>query len=475
MDINNDNNYVREITLKELFFIVMHGWRNIIATALIFGIIFGSYKSLTGFRTLKDEATLKNLENSYQTSLSTYETNKTSLEKEIDNIKTSLDRQQEYNDKSILMQINPFNKQKASISFYVDTNYKIMPNLIYQNTDITNMVIRSYLSIAQDGELFNYILNHLSYDIERRYLKEIVTVTEDYDNHMIFVEVVHSDNELCKEIYSLVRECFEQAKDSINEIVGEHTLSVVAESSQAVVDFNLEQIQKTNLQTVTDLENALVEKQKSLEILKAPIKTTINNTTIIKSIIKFIILGGIIGIFFAMVLLTFIFIMSDKLTSGNEIRNRFKLKLLGVINYNNKKRIFNFIDKWLNSLEGVSNNNLNKEEALKLICANLKASINNENEKLKSNYNIVMTGTIKKEEIEKLTKDIYSNLAKDGYQIHCGENLCYSAETTEKIATCDAVIIIEKVGQSTYTEIVKMLANINDLEQKVIGSIIINS
>lgn len=66
---------------------------------------------------------LKNAELNYNRELAAYEAEGESLLHEIDNLAEMRTQQEEYNDASILMQINPFRESNASVQLYVATDY----------------------------------------------------------------------------------------------------------------------------------------------------------------------------------------------------------------------------------------------------------------------------------------------------------------------------------------------------------------
>jgi len=466
----NDEKYESEIDLKQLLNTFLFSWRKIIVVAIIFTIFCGGYKFTSGIRVLNDKLTIANQASTYQTALSAYNTTKETLENEIINLKTSSEHQKEYNDNSILMQINPFDEQIASLNYYVDTNYQIIPNITYQNQDITGMVIRAYVASLQNGKLYTFIINNLTSDIELGYLKEIIYLNPDYENNTIYAQVVHYDKTVCEEIFVLLKQYFEQEKDNINDIVGDHAISIINESFQTLVDFDLEKSQNTNILTLNNYKISLAEKQNALVTLIEPTQYVTTKSSIIKSAIKYAIAGFILGSFLALVVIATVFLMSDRLLGTKELRSRYNLRVLGIMERSSKKRLFGFIDQFINKLVGISNVKIEEKEAVKRICANLKAFLTMENI---SNCNIMLTGTTDIKNIEALYNKISSELMISAGKLMFGGNISYTAETINKVADCNAIVIVEEIGQSTYTEITKEIENIKDLNKKVIGIIII--
>ena len=70
------------------------------------------------------------------------------------------------------------------------------------------------------------------------------------------------------------------------------------------------------------------------------------------SAVKFTIVGMIGGVFLVCVIFGMSYAMSGKLQNENNFQKKFGMPLLGVIRKSQtKKRLFGFVDKWINRLE----------------------------------------------------------------------------------------------------------------------------
>jgi capsular polysaccharide biosynthesis protein len=465
-----EDNYEKEIALKDLFFKLLYNWRKIFVVSLIFAVLIGGYKYLSGMRSFSNQATVKSQEEAFQTAQEVYNSNKVALENDIKNITTGMKRQKDYNENSVLMQIDPFNEKVASKSFNVSTDYKIMPDKTYQNIDTTKSVTKAYLAAAQNGDMYNYIMDNLSFDIELRYLKELISISNDEDTNIINIKVIHSDSKACEEIFNLVLDYFDQLKSTITAAVGEHTLTGIDESMQSVVDIDLDTKQKTNLDTSTTYEKNLIEKQNQLNALVAPVRPVISKSIIMKSTIKYAIVGFILGAFLITCILLFTILTSDKLLNAKDLRSRYNIRVLGILEKNKKKRLFMAVDKLISRLEGNSNHQIGETEVIKRISSNLKAicELNNID-----NGSIFFTGTIKQNLIKELCEKVQMELKDTSYQLLSGANISYSADTIDLMKSCKTIVIVEEIGTSTYTEFTKQLECIDDLGKNVVGIILV--
>lgn len=97
------------------------------------------------------------------------------------------------------MKIDPLRENIMTAEFYLAYDYQIMPDMAYQNVDLSDRILKSYNTYMTNGELYTYILDNLSYELELRYLKEILSLSVDYGNNMIYVSLRHKDAASCQE------------------------------------------------------------------------------------------------------------------------------------------------------------------------------------------------------------------------------------------------------------------------------------
>lgn len=102
-----------------------------------------------------------------------------------------------------------------------------------------------------------------------------------------------------------------------------------------------------------NLKTTLSEKEAALKELSMPSNINSSKIDALKSAVKYGVLGGVLGGFVVVFFICVWFLMSDKLYSPKELRSRFQVKVLGSLPMAGKPRQ-NFIDAWLNRLEGGS-------------------------------------------------------------------------------------------------------------------------
>ena len=150
------------------------------------------------------------------------------------------------------------------------------------------------------------------------------------------------------------------------------------------------------------------------------------------------------------------------------VPGRIRHALLGQITKNpGKKRIFGFIDRWIQRMEEGAYADVTYEEQLRLAAANVKAAASKE-QGLKK---IMLTGTIAKDEAEVFCKGFASEL--EGITLSPYERIVYQASALEDVDSYDGVLFLEKKGAS-YTKLIRKERDLAaDRDIKILGAVVL--
>ena len=129
--MDQNNTYEQEIDLKDLMFAVLHKWRSILLVAIVAGVLLGGVKAVMTYQSQNDEETILAAEEQYEDDLHSYERNKETMERELGNLQTDIENQQNYLEKSVLMNMSPYDIYEARADIFVKTDYEIMPGMFY--------------------------------------------------------------------------------------------------------------------------------------------------------------------------------------------------------------------------------------------------------------------------------------------------------------------------------------------------------
>lgn len=461
-----NNNYEQEIDLKDLMFAVLRRWRPIIIIAVVFAVLLGGLKTVKGINQLSDEEYVKKNQDTYKMNMEQYTSTKDRLEKEIQNLQDNIESQKEYKEQSILMNINPYDEYVETATFYISTDYSIMPGMVYQNPNTATSILKAYMSIAQNGEMYNYVLGKMNSKMGIRYLKELVKIVPDYDNNMLDITVIGDTRKTASDVMGYIKDSIASSQENITKAIGEHENNLVDESQFVTVDLELDKTQTEFAANTDQLDISLKEKTKELSELEEPKNSLLSKSSVLKSAIKYAVLGGVLGAFMVVFFLCVAFLMSDKLVSEKELKRRYGIMVLGVFSKHNKKRAFAFIDRWLDKLEGTSAREMEDSRTFEVVAANAINYIEQD-----SIRDVILVGTVENEKLEQVHTGLAAMLGS--VELTVGGNLGKDASAIKKAASCDAVVIVEQRGNSMFSGIEQELDLVRSLGKKVIGCIVL--
>jgi len=465
--------YEQEIDLKWLIYRVLRGWRTIVVWAIIVGVVLGVGSFGLNYVKINDpgyiEAEQENFEREHTSWVATGENFKAQLE----NIAEARAEQEEYNEKSVLMQIDPLREFHASFELYVNYDYRIMPDMTYQNIDLSDRILKAYATYMTNGELYQKIIDGVSFDIERRYLSEILEVSIDYNTNMISVSVTQQSAEYCQEILAIGKAALLEKYNDVKSTIAEHTLSDINASAYETVNLALQETQKENRQRITDLDMSLQEvNEEYLKWKRQPEPQavfTINE--VVKNAVKMLIIGGVVGAVVVAVIIAFGALMSGKLLNPEDVRSRFGLRIVGQLPATRVKKPFAFVSRWFSAFGGITATPEDYDRLAKMIGTSIKSDLASR-ENAAEWKKIAFTGTVSAEELNAAVDAM--GIGKD-YVVICAADVLTNAEAIEKLSGADCVVLVEKQEESTLADISKELEALKAWNKTVIGAVVLNA
>lgn len=321
------NMYEREIDLVQLIkYLWKRVWIMCIGTVIGLVLVLGLQLVRQSGQEIRDDSGELT---GFEKEMKQYEEDYAQLEMEISNLEKSIEEQIAYNNESILMKVNPYDKQSVSGQFYIDSDYQIMPEMTYQNADITTSVVKAYQALATTGELAKYVNEHLDKPIRERYLNELITLSCDGNvglngtgNAVLNVTVVHTDINSARKIYNLVIECMNSNQEDFKQKIGNYTITLLNESESASVDIALKDTQVANIDTINTLKETLTKKQESFESLVMPTQGMS---------LKLPVIGAFLGGFAVAAVFVVMFLIDTTLKTEQDIALVLDIPVLGSV------------------------------------------------------------------------------------------------------------------------------------------------
>ncbi len=471
----NEQTYEQEISIGKVFYRMFRDWRKIFVAAVVIALLAGVGNfALKKIKTSNPEYLKKAEENFERENAAFFATGET-LRREIANLEETRAEREAYNADSILMKINPYREFNASLQLYIATDYQIVPELTYQNIDLSNRILQSYLTYMVNGDMYQYILDHLSQPVELRYLKEILSITPDYDNRMISLNVQNVDEEGCEEILTLAQEGILAKQPGIVNAIGEHELNTVNQSVYESVNLELDEWQKANIQYVSELSIRLQEKGEEYakwERSPEPQKEY-TAASILRNSIKTMILGFLAGAVLAAIFIAFCYIMSDKLQDADNLKNRYGLRVIAQVPKVHKKRVWVGFDRLFARMGGLPLYERDAAALAKVAAQSVKAELmalgamtGNGSGKVK----LAFTGNISVAEIEKLLSNMDLG---EGYQAEAVKSILADASAVSRVLAADYVVLVEEQEKSSYSQIEQELEQLGAWKKKVLGIVVV--
>lgn len=475
----NEQTYEQEISLQRVFYRVLRDWRKCFFIALVVAILVGAGNFALKEIQLSTPEKLESAKMDYSRELTAYEAEGDSLNREIENLEEMRTQQETYNDASILMQINPFREFNASVQLYVATDYKILPDKTYQDIDLSGRILQSYLSYMQNGEMYQYILDHLTEKIEMRYLQEIFNITSNYDTCMVTLRIRGVDEQSCREILDYALEGIYAKREEILTAIGQHELNSLNQSIYETVNLELDAWQKSNRQYVSDLSVNTKEKLDDLTAWRLSPKPDkeYELSAIAKDSLKKLILGFIIVAVLVAAFIAFRSIISDKVQASQDLKGRFGLRTIAQIPQTRKKRAWNWIDRGFAKIGGLTVKESDAEQLIALaaqsISAELTAQTKENSGKGSANQETIklaFTGSVAEEEIKALLSGMKWG---NGFSADSVPNILQNPAAVSSITEADYVILVEKQEVSSYSQIERELEELRAWKKEVLGVIVL--
>lgn len=465
----------REINLKDLFWAILLGWRQIICFAILFAVL------ISGMRYFLDSRSYRNIE-SMDIELEREELK----EEDIKNIEKAkelalrIEDYENYLDTAPLMQIDPYAKPILEIQYYVDSDY-IINYTKDRKHDYTSDITAMYSSYIRSGEMSRKVIEMAKLPISQEEFGELYSVSQTEAS--MTITVTYPEEDKLETIAESIKTLLSQKEPEFQEI-GEHTLKVVNEYQNTVIDTELLE-KKTNIITnISNLDTQLttakgalsaqqlhiMEEEVDQEIQKKLGKEAEEEDEVPGFSLKYLILGAFVGIFLVCAVIACRVIFTAKLQNSEEIRSLYGVRLLGEVNTSTmKKRFLSVIDNKLLAIKDRRKKKLTMEQQIKIVCANIAISC-----KQQGIDCIYMTGS----EYEHIDKKVLDMLKKEltaqNVQVKEGVNMFYDASSLKQGTDIGNILFVEQKNQSIYNEISNEINLMKEQENNILGVVVLD-
>ena len=452
--------YEEEIDLKQLLVYVFRKWRTMIAAAVVLGLLLGGVKAAKGFIDLQDPEKVEESIKAAELEQQNYDTAKAQLTNQMAEYNRQIDDYQKYQDNSLYMKIDPYAVYKESITYVVTTDYQILPGMNFQTPNWMGSVLSAYTTIATSITIKDLPPEGqagLSEEWDADSLEKFVRVETNANDGKLTITASAESETRAKAILQAVKEKVEANQKSVGEAAGEHKLSLISTKSTVTVDQGIINDREARLRNITALREAADRAVEKYNKLSEPKDTSLSVKNIIKSGIKFAILGGVAGMFLCCFVYALHYLMNGKLNDIGSIKDQYRTRILAVLPEEGNTGI---IDRILDGIEGIKDNGQTSDMLLRIAGASLGGT---------ANTSIAVAGTvsdeIRKQVVEKL------NHAENISVCNAG-NILADPEAIQKVKAVDSVIFVEEKNVSSTSDIERETELLKSMGVRLEGFII---
>lgn len=447
-----------ELTLKQLCGVLLKRWRMLLLLGIILALALGGYR---GYSLMKsaDAGEKETAARAYEMELRAFELKKEGLERELEGLAEQVEEAEGYLKESLLMGVNAYEAEKAWLSVSVEAE----PTGDAQADSARTERLMSYYGVlAQDCELKGLFQeNPAVKDVEETYLRELVAVDEGRPG-VLTIQALGTEaipaGELARGLYGYLAS--KQAE--VAALGGGHSLTILSETERTYTDTGLSGRQAQARQQPALLAKSMQDKATELEGLKEPAApASTGGTAILKSGIKYAILGGVVGVFLGAVAAFLKETMRGKAESGGELARLFQCRYLGNLEGKKGKKGLDALGERLYGEDvyaGVA-----PEDRIALLAANLKEAAG---EKRK----LLLTGTLPEAALTELREELAGVLGRD-YALASGGNLLVNPEAIGKLEEAEGVALVAGPASAHTEALLRQAQRVQDAGKELLGVI----
>ncbi len=360
----------------------------------------------------------------------------------------------------------------AQADLYVTTNYQIQPGMAYQNPDRTDSVLSAYASLLGNSSTLSEVAQQ--FNMQERYLRELVTISSDPDTHLLAITVMSSSEQTSSNILAALLEQVNAMDANITASVGSHTISVIAQSSYSTVSTDLRDAQTENSQNLLSLQTQIDQLQQSRTGLDSNFEDTtkewesteepvLQSTRISSAVLKFGLIGLLAGIVLVCCAGTVQFLVQGKVYSGKELRDTCRLPLLGTL-ASGKTRQSKQLDAALDRMEHRPDGSTDAE-MIRLMAATIAS-------RAPEAKHILITGDLPADQLTALAAALQDTGALRTQVVTAAESILTCAATVPQVTSADAIVLAADCTCSHYTAVNDQNEQIQRLGKKILGCIV---
>jgi len=446
------------VTLKELAAIAVRRGRLAVILALICAVLLGGWRAWSLIKSSGNEDNSpEKLEERYQAAMDEYETGKKSLETQLDKTQKQLESQQEYNEKSFLMEIDPHSKAVTTINLAIADVDEGAFQQVFRLEDtpidfIISKIQSQYVILWDSLDLQSALSYTPRAGLEDKYLREIVTLTTA-EGGCLTITASGVSEETTRKLAEAAYDRVLALRSVISEGSYLHSLVQLGNVTKISVDAGLEDTQTANLEKITTYNDSIKDLNQQLEELAEPEREeAASPAKIALSAVKYAVLGAALGCLLALVWALASYLFRSRPETSRQLEEGLSVPFLGSTARPGSL--------WDRLADRILCERLWKDEAqaLAYISASAKTL-------LPASGAVLLASTLPltEEQVRPVMK------ALEGRTVRFVGGALRSPETAGSMKDCGCVVLAERPGATRWDEVTELASLAGSLDRPVGG------
>ena len=186
-------------------------------------------------------------------------------ERKLERAELLVKRRQDYLDNSIYYSMNPFERGISRLTFYVETDFMVDPDVASLVEDPRTSIVLAYTQIYPfDSEILENVQKILGTSTQKQYIEELISGS-NISNRFVQIRVINDDAELAEKV---VLYLYDTMLTRLKGTVADHSANVIGTFTGYEVDWGMNDSHTTNEDNFLSAERAVTSAQESLQNLR---------------------------------------------------------------------------------------------------------------------------------------------------------------------------------------------------------------
>jgi hypothetical protein len=427
--------YEEEIDIKDLCIFILKQWRKILIAILIGALILGGYQAAKGVlissRTDTEKTDTEKTDSEEAAEFKSYKEQLTAQQKILDQKSVVQIREKKIeNDQQAITyceeRLEYYTEQLADRNEQLDRFQTMVADV--QSTEDLLTVNQQILSMQTEILSIESEIDTIRNRIYS-YESEIISLEDTLEAQNIAWQILVADYEYTYEVPYEDEVVWEDGEIFVISAAGEETVLPAEESEEE--------------------------------------DTTESSSVSVKSVIKFAVIGGILGAFVECGIAFLQYIFSKKLRGAEDLTNRYGIRVLGSL-YQIPAEKDKGLDHQLNRLAGYGKP-VNAGQEYTLIAANIQAVLGQSDESCQP---VLVTGTVSEDRLKAVAEKLEAILPAGQYRVTAAANPVYDAPALLSAKNA-SVLLVEAKDSSDKNEIEKLMVVLQACDSQVLGAVML--